>query len=55
MKTLSFFHDGRSRISARPLTLKEVLRLRDGMELPRTQPYQILKTTNIEKILLALN
>ena len=55
MKTHSFYHDGRSRMRARPLTLKEVLRLRDGMEIPRTLPYQIQKTANNEQILLALN
>jgi len=55
MKIRFFYHDGRSRMRARPLTLKEVLRLRDGMEVSRTQPYQIQKTANNEKILLALN
>lgn len=44
-----------SRVRARPLTLKEVLRLRDGMDIFRSQPYQIKSIANNEKILLALN
>ena len=55
MKIHSFHNNGYSRIRARPLTLKEVLRLRDGLETSKNQPYQIQKTANNEKILLALN
>jgi hypothetical protein len=55
MKICSFHNNGYSRIRARPLTLKEVLRLRDGMEAAKKQPYQIQKTANNEKILLVLN
>lgn len=55
MKTHSFYYDERSRMRTRPLTLKEVLRLRDGVEPPRTLPYQIQKTANNKQILLALN
>jgi hypothetical protein len=44
---------------ARPLTIKEVLQLRDGMEIPRTPdtnyPYQIQKVPSKKRILLALN
>jgi hypothetical protein len=55
MKIRSFYNNGYYRIRARPLTLKDVLRLRDGMEITKNQPYQIQKTANNEKILLALN
>lgn len=55
MKLSSFHNNGYSRIRTRPLTLEEVLRLRDGMETSRTQPYQIQKLSNYERILLALN
>ena len=48
-------NNGYSKIRARPLTLKEVLRLRDGMEASTTQPYQIHRTAKNEKIFLALN
>ncbi len=55
MKIRSIHNNGYSRIRARPLTLKEVLRLRDGMVTSRNQPYQIQKTASNENILLALN
>jgi hypothetical protein len=55
MKIQSFHNNGYCRIRARPLTLKEVLRLRDGMEVVRNQPYQIQKISNNEKLLLSLN
>lgn len=55
MKISSFHNNGYSRVRARPLTLKEVLRLRDGIVASRPQPYKIHKTANNEKILLALN
>jgi hypothetical protein len=55
MKIRFFHNDAYSRIRARPLTLKEVLRLRDGMETSKNWPYQIQKTANYKKILLVLN
>jgi hypothetical protein len=55
MKIRFFYNNIYSRNRARPLTLKEVLRLRDGMETSKNQPYQIQKTANNEKIILALN
>jgi len=55
MKIRTFNNNGYSKIRARPLTLKEVLRLRDGLEASRAQPYQIHRTSKNEKILLALN
>jgi len=46
-------------MGARPLTLKEVLCLRDGVEISGTPdlsyPYQSHKFANNETILLALN
>lgn len=55
MKIDSFRTNEYFRMKARPLTLKEVLRLRDGMGIAKAQPYQIQKTAHNEKILLALN
>jgi hypothetical protein len=47
------------RMKARPLTLEEVLQLRDGMVISKasesSQPYQIQKFSTGEKVLLALN
>jgi len=47
------------RTRARPLTLKEVLQLRDGMRISRAHdsgyPYQAQKLSNDDRILLALN
>lgn len=46
-------------MGARPLALKEVLCLRDGIEISSipdlSYPYQIQKFANHEAILLALN
>ena len=57
--TRIFDHDDHSKMEARPLTLKEVLCLRDGVEISSTPdlsyPYQLHKFTNNETILLALN
>ena len=55
MKIRYFQNNSYPKIRARPLTIEEVLRLRDGMEASRTPPYQIYRTTKNEKILLALN
>ena len=55
MKPHSLDFNSYSKIRARPLTLKEVLQLRDGIKFSRTQPYQIQKIANYKKILLALN
>ena len=55
MKPHSLDFNSHSKIRARPLTLKEVLQLRDGIKFSRTQPYQIQKIANYKKILLALN
>jgi len=54
-----FDHTDYSKVGARPLTLEEVLCLRDGMEISSTPdlsyPYQIQKFANNEIIYLALN
>ena len=55
MKLLTFQYNSYPRIRARPLSLKEVLQLRDGMKSSTTEPYQIKKIANDKKILLALN
>ena len=54
-KLLTFHYNSYPRIRARPLSLKEVLQLRDGMKSSTTEPYQIKKIANDKKILLALN
>ena len=58
-KSKIFDHNGYSKIGARPLTLKEVLYLRDGMEISSTPdlsyPDQTQKFADNETILLALN
>ncbi len=57
--TKIFDPDDYSKMGARPLTLKEVLCLRDGIEISSipdlSYPYQIQKFANHEAILLALN
>ena len=55
MKLRTFHYNNYPRIRARPLSLKEVLQLRDGMKSSTTEPYQIKKIANDKKILLALN
>ena len=55
MKIRTFQNNVYPKIRARPLTLKEVLRLRDGIEAPRNQPYQIHRTAKNETIVLTLN
>ena len=54
-----FAHNNYSKKGARPLTLKEVLCLRNGMEISSTPAltylYQIQKFAINETILLALN
>ncbi len=55
MKLRTFHYNSYPGIRARPLNLKEVLLLRDGMKPSTAQPYQIKKIANDEKILLALN
>ncbi len=54
-----FDHNDYSKKGTRPLTLKEVLCLRNGMEISSTlnlsYPYQTQKFANNETILLALN
>ena len=57
--TKIFDHDDHSKMEARPLTLKEVLCLRNGIEISSTldlsYPYETQKFANNETILLALN
>lgn len=61
MSTLAniFKQSASTRMIARPLTLKEVLRLRDGMQISKTfnsnYPYQTQIISNDKRILLALN
>ena len=55
MKPHSLDFNSHSKIRARPLTLKEVLQLRDGIKFSRKQPYQIQKIANYKKIILGLN
>ena len=54
-----FDHNDCSKKGTRPLTLKEVLCLRGGVEISGTPdlsyPYQLHKFANNETILLALN
>ena len=54
-----FDHNDCSKKGTRPLTLKEVLCLRNGIEISSTPdlsyPYEIQKFANNETILLALN
>ncbi len=54
-----FDHNDFPKMGARPLALKEVLCLRDGIEISSipdlSYPYQIQKFANHEAILLALN
>ena len=54
-----FKQDDCFKIGARPLTLKEVLRLRDGTSICKVPesayPYQKHKLSNNAQILLALN
>ena len=55
MKIIPFNYNGYLRFRARPLSLKEVLRLRDGLETPKTYPIQTHTIPNLKKILLVLN
>ena len=61
MSTLSKIlnHNDFPKMGAQPLTLKEVLCFRDGIEISSipdlSYPYQIQKSANHEAILLALN
>ena len=50
-------HRDSSKARARPLTLKEVLLLRDGIALPKTfpYPYKIQKLSREERVILSLN
>jgi hypothetical protein len=52
-------HNNSLKVSAKPLTLKEVLRLRDGMATPKgpkpSHPYHKQELENNQSILLALN
>jgi hypothetical protein len=55
MKQFPFKYTDDCRNRARPLSLKEVLQLRNGMKVFNNQPYQIKKIAYNKKILLALN
>ena len=57
--TKIFSQNNSTRMTARPLTLKEVLQLRDGMNITKASnpnyPYQTQLLPTHEGILLALN
>jgi hypothetical protein len=57
--TKFFIQNHSSRIKARPLTLKEVLRLRDGLKVSKCSgsnyPYPAQTFSTDKRILLALN
>ena len=59
METGKKKHTNLLKLEAKPLTLKEVLRLRDGLGAQKDPkpryPYQKQKLANNDKILLALN
>jgi hypothetical protein len=55
MKLRSSYYNGHFQIRARPLTLKEVIQLRDGVKTSIIQPYQILEILHNKKTLLSLN
>lgn len=55
MKLRTFHYNSYPGIRARPLKLKEVLQLRDGIKSSTAKPYQIKKIAHDEIILLALN